>query len=68
MVDGKDYGQNIKFKDTSKFQVNLAPGKHECYLDVIPKDAAQKIYKSNLVVRIELVNDYSIDVQSWAQF
>ena len=50
MVDGEQYGELISPQDESDFQLNLPPGKHECYLTVIPKDKDQEVYESNILV------------------
>jgi hypothetical protein len=36
--------------DEPKLKLNLPPGKHECYLSIIPKDKDEEIYQSNLLV------------------
>jgi len=50
MVDGEQYGDLISPQDEPNIQLNLQPGKHECYLTVIPKDKEQENYKSNILV------------------
>jgi hypothetical protein len=50
MVDNQPYGKLIAPQDETKYQLNLLPGTHECYLDVIPKDENEEIYKSNVLV------------------
>ncbi|CAF3616975.1 unnamed protein product [Adineta steineri] len=49
IVDGEQYGESISPSDEPNFQLNLSPGKHECYLSVIPKDDEQEIWKSNIL-------------------
>lgn len=51
MVDGEPYGDLISPQDDSQFQLTLPPGKHECYLTVIPKDKDQEVFESNILVR-----------------
>ncbi|CAF4290598.1 unnamed protein product, partial [Adineta steineri] len=49
IVDKKPYGGLISPQDEPKFQVNLASGKHECYLEIILKDKNEEILKSNVL-------------------
>ncbi len=58
MVDGEEYGQLISPQDEPEFQLNLSPGKHECYLTVIPKDKDQEVYESNILVCSQKKRNY----------
>ncbi|CAF0725940.1 unnamed protein product [Rotaria sordida] len=49
MVDKEPYGKLITPDDEPKFQINLAPGKHQCYVEVIPKDKNNEIFQSNVL-------------------
>ncbi|CAF0740560.1 unnamed protein product, partial [Didymodactylos carnosus] len=49
MVDNKEYGPRISPYDETKFQVNLEPGKHDCYVAVVPKDETQDTLKTNVL-------------------
>jgi hypothetical protein len=50
MVDGESYGELIEPNEEPKFQINLSPGKHECYVDVLPKENDEEIFRSNVLV------------------
>lgn len=50
MVDDQPYGKLIVPSEASKYQINLLPGSHECYLEIIPKDENEEIYKTNVLV------------------
>ena len=50
MLDGDQFGELIGPNDEPKFQINLSPGKHECYLEVISKDDNDEIFRSNVLV------------------
>ncbi len=51
MVDENPYGDIITANDKSKRQINLSPGKHECYLERIKsKDKNEEVVKSNVLV------------------
>jgi hypothetical protein len=52
MVDGEQYGELISPQDETTLQLDLPPGKHECYLTVLPKDKDQETYESNILVCI----------------
>lgn len=52
MVDGEPFGELISPQDEPQVQLNLPPGKHECYLTVIPKDKDQEVFESNILVYI----------------
>ncbi|CAF2333699.1 unnamed protein product [Rotaria sp. Silwood2] len=49
MIDQEPYGKLIAPTDEPKFQINLAPGKHQCYVEVIPKDKNNEVFKSNVL-------------------
>ncbi len=51
MVDKEPYGKLISPHDETKYHVNLAPGTHECYLELLPKDKDEEVYKTNVLVR-----------------
>jgi len=51
MVDNKPYGEKkISPQDETKYHINLSPGNHECYLEILPKDKNEEVYKSNVLV------------------
>lgn len=50
-MDKKPYGEPLSPTEQSKAQVNLSSGKHECYLQVTPKDKSDETYASNVLVR-----------------
>ena len=50
MLDNEPYGKLIKPQEETKYQINLSPGRHECYLEVIAKDKNEEIFKSNVLV------------------
>jgi hypothetical protein len=51
MVDENPYGEIITANDEPKCQINLPPGKHECYLErITPKNKNDEIVKSNVLV------------------
>lgn len=52
MVDDQPYGKLIAPRDDTKYHLNLLPGTHECYLEVITKDESDEIFKSNVLVNI----------------
>ncbi|UJR13408.1 hypothetical protein I4U23_000423 [Adineta vaga] len=61
IVDGEQYGDLISPDDESNFQLNLSPGKHECYLSIIPRDQDQEICESNI---LEFDIPYTTDYES----
>ena len=62
MVDNQPYGKLIAPSEATKYHINILPGNHECYLEIIPKDENEEIYKSNILVC------YSIDRDSTQSF
>jgi hypothetical protein len=50
MVDNEPYGKLISPRAETKYHVNLSPGIHECYLEILPKDKDEEVYKSNVLV------------------
>lgn len=50
MVDNQPYGKVIVPSEATKYHINLPPGNHECFLEVIPKDENEEVYKSNILV------------------
>ncbi|CAF1469981.1 unnamed protein product, partial [Adineta ricciae] len=49
VVDKKQYGELVSPLADPKVQVNLPPGKHECYLEIIPKNKKHEGYTSNIL-------------------
>ena len=51
MVDNEPYGKLISPRDETKYHVSLTSGTHECYLELLPKDKNEEVYKTNVLVR-----------------
>lgn len=52
MVDEQQYGRLIKTDEETKFQINLTPGTHKCYVEIIPKEEVGESFKSNILVSL----------------
>ncbi|CAF5122371.1 unnamed protein product [Rotaria magnacalcarata] len=50
MVDQEPYGKLIAPDVEPKFQINLAPGRHKCQVEVIPKENDDEVFKTNTLV------------------
>lgn len=58
MVDNQPYGKLIVPTEATKYQINLPSGNHECYLEIIPKDENEEVYKSNILVCQSIDRDF----------
>ncbi|CAM4854988.1 unnamed protein product [Rotaria socialis] len=47
MVDQEPYGKLIEPDVEPKFQINLAPGRHKCQVEVLPKESNDEVFKTN---------------------